>query len=45
MSVDHTQEAAGTGEETAVQAAAAVRTYAVAPGVRLNVRSGPGTQR
>ncbi|CAL9494390.1 MULTISPECIES: SH3 domain-containing protein [Streptomyces] len=46
MSVD-TQEAGGVDEGRAgltTQAAAAVRTYAVAPGVRLNVRSGPGTQ-
>jgi len=41
MSVDRTEEAAsGVGEAVA----AAVRYYPVAPGVRLNVRSGPGTQ-
>ncbi|GAA2233855.1 SH3 domain-containing protein [Streptomyces nogalater] len=46
MSVD-TQEAGSVDEGRdglTTQAAAAVRTYAVAPGVRLNVRSGPGTQ-
>ncbi|MCH5675000.1 SH3 domain-containing protein [Streptomyces gilvus] len=39
MSVDHAEEADGV--EAA--AAATVQTYPVAPGVRLNVRSGPGT--
>ncbi|MFE5036886.1 SH3 domain-containing protein [Streptomyces sp. NPDC056683] len=44
MSVDHVQEAENGGEREAVSTlAAAVKTYAVAPGVRLNVRSGPGT--
>ncbi|MCG7209502.1 MULTISPECIES: SH3 domain-containing protein [Streptomyces] len=45
MSVEQVQEAAGGGEDEAVTtlAAASVKTYAVAPGVRLNVRSGPGT--
>ncbi|MFG2960254.1 SH3 domain-containing protein [Streptomyces sp. NPDC048291] len=44
MSVDHTQEAGGSAEGEAVSTlAASVKTYAVAPGVRLNVRSGPGT--
>ena len=47
MSVDRVDEAA-RGEEEAVTTAAAVtasvRYYSVAPGVRLNVRSGPGTQ-
>ncbi|MEU6774318.1 SH3 domain-containing protein [Streptomyces sp. NPDC046759] len=33
MSVDHAEEAAATS----------LRYYSVAPGVRLNVRSGPGT--
>ncbi|MFE3637125.1 SH3 domain-containing protein [Streptomyces sp. NPDC059168] len=41
MSVDHT-DASTSGRHDA-PAAAAVRTYPVAPGVRLNVRSGPGT--
>lgn len=41
MSVDETRELAG-GEETATAAAAAA-SYPVAPGYRLNVRSGPGT--
>lgn len=44
MSVEHTQEAGSSGEEEAVTTlAASVKTYPVAPGVRLNVRSGPGT--
>ncbi|MEW2304918.1 SH3 domain-containing protein [Streptomyces sp. NPDC006655] len=44
MSVEHAQEAGSNGEDAAVTAlAASVATYAVAPGVRLNVRSGPGT--
>ncbi|MER5842527.1 SH3 domain-containing protein [Streptomyces prasinus] len=44
MSVDHV-EAVGSGTEEAgtAVAAAAVRYYPVAPGVQLNVRSGPGT--
>ncbi|MGW0281495.1 SH3 domain-containing protein [Streptomyces sp. NPDC003236] len=42
MSVDHTGAATNdAGSESPT--AAAVRTYPVAPGVRLNVRSGPGT--
>ncbi|MEU0251489.1 SH3 domain-containing protein [Streptomyces sp. NPDC006184] len=41
MSVDRAQETGGIDDGPAVEAAA-VRTYAVAPGVRLNVRSGPG---
>ncbi|MCX5050107.1 MULTISPECIES: SH3 domain-containing protein [unclassified Streptomyces] len=40
MSVDRAEEAAGTGEAIA---AATVKTYQVAPGFRVNVRSGPGT--
>ncbi|MFD8233414.1 SH3 domain-containing protein [Streptomyces sp. NPDC059696] len=44
MSVDHVEERDGTsGGETVTMAASALRSYAVAPGVRLNVRSGPGT--
>ncbi|MEV5958412.1 SH3 domain-containing protein [Streptomyces sp. NPDC051987] len=44
MSVDHAQEAESSGEEKAtLTAATTVRYYSVAPGVRLNVRSGPGT--
>ncbi|MER7932313.1 MULTISPECIES: SH3 domain-containing protein [unclassified Streptomyces] len=45
MSVDHVQEAGSSGEAEAVAtlAASSVKTYPVAPGVRLNVRSGPGT--
>ncbi|MCT7355716.1 SH3 domain-containing protein [Streptomyces sp. 15-116A] len=42
MAVDHVEEAEGTTETMAADAAA-VRYYSVAPGVRLNVRSGPGT--
>ncbi|MEU3982614.1 SH3 domain-containing protein [Streptomyces sp. NPDC026672] len=42
MSVDDVEEAANTPEPEAF-AAASVQTYPVAPGVRLNVRSGPGT--
>ncbi|MFI1168446.1 SH3 domain-containing protein [Streptomyces sp. NPDC020801] len=42
MSVDRAE---GTGErqEKEAVATAALRYYSVAPGVRLNVRSGPGT--
>lgn len=52
MSVDRVQEVHGSEEEavttaTVVTTASAVTTslryYSVAPGVRLNVRSGPGT--
>lgn len=42
MAVDHVGEAKGTGGAESA-AAAAVRYYPVAPGYRLNVRSGPGT--
>ena len=46
MSVEHVEEREGTeGVEGATAvAAAAVHYYPVAPGVQLNVRSGPGTQ-
>ncbi|KUO08135.1 SH3 domain-containing protein [Streptomyces sp. DSM 15324] len=45
MSVDHVEEAENVGASEAVVTAAtvAVTYYPVAPGVRLNVRSGPGT--
>ena len=47
MSVDRIEEveSGDQGEAVATAAAAtrALRYYAVAPGVRLNVRSGPGT--
>ncbi|MYX29987.1 SH3 domain-containing protein [Streptomyces sp. SID8381] len=45
MSVEPTERAEDdeTRAATAGLAAATVRYYAVAPGVRLNVRSGPGT--
>jgi uncharacterized protein YraI len=43
MSIDRTEEAGGAEGAQAVTAAATVRYYSVAPGVRLNVRSGPGT--
>jgi uncharacterized protein YraI len=43
MAVDRAEEIeAGAGDD-AVAAEAAIRTYPVAPGLRLNVRSGPGT--
>ncbi|MFI2380065.1 SH3 domain-containing protein [Streptomyces sp. NPDC018964] len=43
MSVDQTRDIAGGDETATVTAAAAARSYPVAPGYRLNVRSGPGT--
>ncbi|MFF5358583.1 SH3 domain-containing protein [Streptomyces scabiei] len=55
MSVDHVEEIAEDGEgeragtvsagvsATAATVTAAVRRYSIAPGVRLNVRSGPST--
>ncbi|MFJ3308728.1 SH3 domain-containing protein [Streptomyces sp. NPDC086549] len=43
MSVDRAEEAGSDAGAEALTAAAAVRTYAIAPGVTLNVRSGPGT--
>ncbi|MGW6296998.1 SH3 domain-containing protein [Streptomyces sp. NPDC055058] len=45
MSVDQTQEIAdGSGKDVAeAVTTAAAATYPVAPGYRLNVRSGPGT--
>ncbi|MDK1341731.1 SH3 domain-containing protein [Streptomyces sp. 378] len=44
MSVDHVGELEDRGGKEAVtMAASALRSYPVAPGVRLNVRSGPGT--
>ncbi len=42
MSVDQTPEIAG-GEEKATSVTAAAASYPVAPGHRVNVRSGPGT--
>ncbi|MER6474524.1 SH3 domain-containing protein [Streptomyces collinus] len=42
MSVERI-EANGTNDATAEVVAEALRYYSVAPGVRLNVRSGPGT--
>ncbi|MFI9824941.1 SH3 domain-containing protein [Streptomyces sp. NPDC052013] len=42
MAVDRAEEAEATTEAIAA-GTAAVRYYPVAPGVRLNVRSGPGT--
>ena len=47
MSVDRIGEAGRDEQEavtTAAAATASVHYYSVAPGVRLNVRSGPGTQ-
>jgi uncharacterized protein YraI len=43
MSVDRVEEAGSDGVAEAVATASALRYYSVAPGVRLNVRSGPGT--
>ncbi|MEU0008206.1 SH3 domain-containing protein [Streptomyces sp. NPDC006314] len=43
MSVDRSEAATGSGEQESLTVEAAVRTFAVAPGVRLNVRNGPGT--
>ncbi|MEU3935345.1 SH3 domain-containing protein [Streptomyces sp. NPDC029044] len=46
MSVDRVEETVGgqvTEAVTAEAGTAAVRYYSVAPGVRVNVRSGPGT--
>ncbi|MFF6805796.1 SH3 domain-containing protein [Streptomyces sp. NPDC012616] len=43
MSVDHVEEAGNSDAAEAVAATAALAYYPVAPGVRLNVRSGPGT--
>lgn len=47
MSVDRAEEAEGGKSDTAKTAAAAtasVHYFSVAPGYRLNVRRGPGTQ-
>ncbi|MFG2637574.1 SH3 domain-containing protein [Streptomyces sp. NPDC048362] len=44
MSVDRSEAVLGFDEQESPAVRAAVRTFAVAPGVRLNVRSGPGTQ-
>ncbi|AVV41201.1 SH3 domain-containing protein [Streptomyces sp. ID05-04B] len=45
MSVDRVEEAgtSDTAESVAATATTALTYYPVAPGVRLNVRSGPGT--
>ncbi|MHB9859947.1 SH3 domain-containing protein [Streptomyces sp. YIM S03343] len=50
MSVDHTEETEGVesvanadAKDAVAATATALHYYAVAPGVRLNVRSGPGT--
>lgn len=43
MSVDRVEEVGGGEEEAVSTLAATTTTYPVAPGVRLNVRSGPGT--
>ncbi|MGW3123383.1 SH3 domain-containing protein [Streptomyces sp. NPDC001107] len=43
MSVDRAEETASAEGTEALTATATVRYYSVAPGVRLNVRSGPGT--
>jgi len=44
MSVDQLGEAESNKGEAVATAAAALHYYPVAPGVRLNVRRGPGTQ-
>lgn len=45
--IERAEEVGGTGEEESVTTmtatATALRYYSVAPGVRLNVRRGPGT--
>ncbi|MFF8592063.1 SH3 domain-containing protein [Streptomyces sp. NPDC015220] len=43
MSVDHAELTGDDRERAAQSVAASLRYYSVAPGVRLNVRSGPGT--
>ncbi|MEU1402652.1 SH3 domain-containing protein [Streptomyces sp. NPDC005728] len=43
MSVERVEELGNTDAAEAAVATEAVRYYSVAPGVRLNVRSGPGT--
>ncbi len=43
MSVDGAEEAKGGDAAEAVTMDAALHYYSVAPGVRLNVRNGPGT--
>ncbi|MFD0316535.1 SH3 domain-containing protein [Streptomyces flavalbus] len=43
MSVDRATEVEDGDEAEALTTEATFRTYPVAPGVRLNVRSGPGT--
>ncbi|MFD9098793.1 SH3 domain-containing protein [Streptomyces collinus] len=43
MSVDRSEAVTGPDEQESITAETVVRTFAVAPGVRLNVRNGPGT--
>ena len=43
MSVDRVEEVGSGDEANAVATTAGLRYYAVAPGVQLRVRSGPGT--
>jgi len=43
MSVDRVEETGGAEATEALSAVASTRYYSVAPGVRLNVRNGPGT--
>ncbi|MEU6373222.1 SH3 domain-containing protein [Streptomyces sp. NPDC046909] len=43
MSVDRVEESGSVEETETLAAAATVRYYSIAPGVRLNVRNGPGT--
>jgi uncharacterized protein YraI len=42
MSVDQVEQA-GSGDEEQAVTTGSLRYYSVAPGVQLNVRSGPGT--
>ncbi|MFJ8082129.1 SH3 domain-containing protein [Streptomyces sp. NPDC096205] len=43
MAVEHAAETADGDEELSATASGMLRYYSIAPGVRLNVRSGPGT--
>ncbi|MFI9648688.1 SH3 domain-containing protein [Streptomyces sp. NPDC052040] len=43
MSVDHVGRARADGAVPSAAMAASLRYYSVAPGTRVNVRSGPGT--
>jgi uncharacterized protein YraI len=43
MSVDRVEDTGNVEQAASLTAAAAIRYYSIAPGTRLNVRSGPGT--